>query len=988
MAADKNVEIVFRATSAQAAKQIKSLRGDLKGMATSAETAGRKSERGFGRAGKGLVSLAGKFALGAGAATTFYRGVSRTIDRGSQFQTSLAQLEAITGITGDRLDRLGERSLELSIKYGESADAIIEANKLVASQLAQKIDFNTEEGFQQLQEISEQAVILQKAAGIDLASAVETTTSVINQFNLEASESERVINTLAAGSKYGAAEVPAIGRALVNAGAAAAGAGQSIEATNAAIQVLAANGQVGERAGTALRAVFTRLQTSAGDLAKLGIENVDVASNGLVATLRQLEPLLEDTAATKKIFGEEALNQIQILIRNADAVEDLTEKVTGTTVAHEQSEVQLNTFKTAQARLANAIDAQLIPAFQKTEGLGVRLMDTLANLVVSTGRATKAFGEFLDSRERIMTIEETLHADATFGWEYWNASMRARDILQSLISETQSYKTEVDIAAGYVRDFTEQLQDLDEGSQLYNNLSEAVTDNRLSLALAEMAARRQVETTKEQIRQAEASGAATGLLEEQLREYGARLSHVQEALQLVNKITREQKAEQDDAANATETASELLQALSEEYAENEERIKELVRQTGELTDADREEIKARLKKNEELKKEIELWDQLLRKYGEVPPAPDRPSAPIQTPDDSPIAPEALDLESPDLLPDFVRESIDQLMQMRREAEEAFTAASSEGARERHQQTIDWLNREIQAKEEGITYQDVLQQEQQAKERARHEERIQQAAQYVQAISGAVSNIAGIFSAQHDRRIQELQREQEQRLENVNADLQNTRLSERRRQQLLKERQQIEEEYQKKINAQKRKQFSLDKKANIAQAVMQTSIAVVQALPNLILAGIAAAAGAAQIASIAAKPNPYEKGGWIGGRRHKEGGTIIEAEKDEYVTNRRSSMSAPRTLEYINSGPAAARKVESLFDQYVGDSPAKAETGGWVQPTRTDRPARAPQIDTDAIRRAMMEGMQGVIIRPQISVSEIMQSEDFWRENQKAVGNQS
>jgi hypothetical protein len=68
--------------------------------------------------------------------------------------------------------------------------------------------------------------------------------------------------------------------------------------------------------------------------------------------------------------------------------------------------------------------------------------------------------------------------------------------------------------------------------------------------------------------------------------------------------------------------------------------------------------------------------------------------------------------------------------------------------------------------------------------------------------------------------------------------------------------------------------------------------------------IALATGAAQIATISSQPTPkFEKGGWIDGRRHSQGGTIIEAEKDEFVINRNDAIRNSSLLEAINSGNA-------------------------------------------------------------------------------------
>lgn len=50
---------------------------------------------------------------------------------------------------------------------------------------------------------------------------------------------------------------------------------------------------------------------------------------------------------------------------------------------------------------------------------------------------------------------------------------------------------------------------------------------------------------------------------------------------------------------------------------------------------------------------------------------------------------------------------------------------------------------------------------------------------------------------------------------------------------------------------------------------------------------------------ASSAEKYEDGGEVGGRRHSEGGTLIEAEKGEYVTNRKSTAKYYDLIEAIN-----------------------------------------------------------------------------------------
>lgn len=111
---------------------------------------------------------------------------------------------------------------------------------------------------------------------------------------------------------------------------------------------------------------------------------------------------------------------------------------------------------------------------------------------------------------------------------------------------------------------------------------------------------------------------------------------------------------------------------------------------------------------------------------------------------------------------------------------------------------------------------------------------------------------------------------------------------------------------------KKEQFERNKQIAIINATIATAQAVTGALAQtaelgygaIILAGLMAVLGAAQIGAIASQPTPkFEKGGWIDGKRHSQGGTIIEAEKDEFVINRNDARKNADLLEAINSGTA-------------------------------------------------------------------------------------
>jgi hypothetical protein len=93
------------------------------------------------------------------------------------------------------------------------------------------------------------------------------------------------------------------------------------------------------------------------------------------------------------------------------------------------------------------------------------------------------------------------------------------------------------------------------------------------------------------------------------------------------------------------------------------------------------------------------------------------------------------------------------------------------------------------------------------------------------------------------------------------------------------------------------------------AAINGALAVINAITTgdpytaAVRAAIAGAIAAAEIAVIASQPVPqFEKGGKIKGKRHREGGTIIEAEEGEFVINRKAAKSIGfDNLDALNRG---------------------------------------------------------------------------------------
>ena len=118
---------------------------------------------------------------------------------------------------------------------------------------------------------------------------------------------------------------------------------------------------------------------------------------------------------------------------------------------------------------------------------------------------------------------------------------------------------------------------------------------------------------------------------------------------------------------------------------------------------------------------------------------------------------------------------------------------------------------------------------------------------------------------------------------------------------------------------------LQKASSIAQAILNTHDAYTKALTagpiaGPILATIIAGLGAAQVAAMISTPIPqFAEGGSVGGRRHSQGGTMIEAEQGEFILSRDAVASIGlETVNRLNQGQQASSGITVNGDIYGFD----------------------------------------------------------------------
>ncbi len=301
--------------------------------------------------------------------------LSTVFEAGQQFEQALARVQAITGVTGEKLEGLGQRARQLAQEFGGSASAYLDSFVQLLSRLGPQIASQPEA----LERMARSVATLSAAAGINAQQAVDALTTAVLQFGVSlddpaaaAEKMEEMLNVMAAGAKEGAAEIPQIAAALKVAGVAAKQTGVSFAEANAALQVLAKGGKEGAEAGTALRNVLSRLAeiefipedaqkallTAGVDMQKLADATVPLSEK-----LRILQQAQLDIAQVTQIFGVENAAAAQILIQGADAVASLGQAITGTKTAFEQAQIMQNTTAAAIERFRAQVENAMISLY-------------------------------------------------------------------------------------------------------------------------------------------------------------------------------------------------------------------------------------------------------------------------------------------------------------------------------------------------------------------------------------------------------------------------------------------------------------------------------------------------------------------------------------------------------------------------------------------------------------------------------------------------
>lgn len=257
-----------------------------------------------------IKSTAGALGLAFGTVQVF-NGIKAAVGIMAEFESTMSTVRAITGATGDEFKSLEQDALRLG-----------RSTKFTATQVGQlqiaygRLGFTTKE----ILAATGATLDLAAATGEDLAKSADVAGSTVRGFGLNASETQRVVDVMAASFNKTALGLENFTESMKYVAPVAAAAGASVEETTALLGTLADAGVRGSMAGTSLRKIFTDmskdgrpLQERLAELAKKGITMSDAfdevgrtAQTSLLILAKNTEKTNELSQAFQNVEGEAA----------------------------------------------------------------------------------------------------------------------------------------------------------------------------------------------------------------------------------------------------------------------------------------------------------------------------------------------------------------------------------------------------------------------------------------------------------------------------------------------------------------------------------------------------------------------------------------------------------------------------------------------------------------------------------------------------------
>lgn len=276
----------------------------------------------------------------------------------ADFEKSMNRVRGLTGATGREFEKLEQLAKDLG-----------ETTQFSASESADAMGFLAQAGFETTEILKALPDVLNLAAAgqMDVAETADIASNILTGFGKEADELAEANDALVKTFTSSNTNIQQLGEAFEVVGPIASDVGISFEETAAALGVLGDAGIQGQKAGTALSRMLSRLlnpvpkvKQAINDLG-LTMEDVNPTTNTLTEIIGRLEGAGAGASEVLQIFGERGKAIAPLIAQGEEAIASMTETVRDSGgAAQEMADVQMEGLSGAMRELKSAAEGLLI----------------------------------------------------------------------------------------------------------------------------------------------------------------------------------------------------------------------------------------------------------------------------------------------------------------------------------------------------------------------------------------------------------------------------------------------------------------------------------------------------------------------------------------------------------------------------------------------------------------------------------------------------
>jgi len=341
--ADGSITISITGDAKDLEKELKKVNERIKQTGNESEKTGKQGSKLGGMISAGC-KVAGAAIAAVGTATG---GIAAAVYKvGSSFESEMSKVQAISGASGDEIQRLTDKAKEMGAK-----------TKFSATESAQAMEYMAMAGWKTSDMLNgiDGIMNLAAASGEDLATTSDIVTDALTAFGMAASDSGRFADVLAAASSNANTNVSMMGETFKYVAPVAGALGYSVEDTAVAIGLMANAGIKSSQAGTSLRGMLTNLAKPSDTVAKY-MDDLGISLTNAAGDVKPLNELLGDmrekfaglTEAQKAeyaagIAGQEGMSGLLAIVNASDAdFTKLTDSINNSNGAAQQMADTMN----------------------------------------------------------------------------------------------------------------------------------------------------------------------------------------------------------------------------------------------------------------------------------------------------------------------------------------------------------------------------------------------------------------------------------------------------------------------------------------------------------------------------------------------------------------------------------------------------------------------------------------------------------------------